>query len=89
MERHKSRQKTNPVKAIRENCIECMGGRGNIGYGKLIEECASKECNLFAFRLGNNPYRNERTLSEDHKKALIHSRVNEIPLENPSTRMNN
>ena len=89
MERYIARQETNPVKAIREMCIECMGGRGNTGYSTLIKECVVKVCPLFAFRLGKNPYLKKRELSEAHKKALIHSRVNEIPPENPSTRINN
>ena len=47
-------KKTNPVKAIREMCIECMGGGRP---SDLILHCPSKECALYEFRLGKNPYR--------------------------------
>ena len=89
MERYLAKQLKNPVKAIHEFCIECMGGRGNTGYSALIKECASKDCSLYDFRFGENPYRSERTLSADHKRALIYAMSNDIPPENPSTRMNN
>ena len=46
----------NQTKAIREKCIECMGGRENEGYLKLISNCVSPECAVFDFRFGNNPY---------------------------------
>ena len=48
------KKKTNPVKAIREMCIECMGGGCP---SELILHCPSKECALYEFRLGKNPYR--------------------------------
>ena len=37
-------------------CIECMGGRENEGYLKLISNCGLPECAVFDFRFGNNPY---------------------------------
>jgi hypothetical protein len=63
MDRWIPKQQKNPVKAIREMCIECMGG------GKpfdLIEGCVSKECALFTFRLGSNPYR--KTMSDARRE---------------------
>ena len=56
MERYKPKKYKSPAKAIREMCIECMGGRENEGYLKFIENCSSPECALFEFRFGNNPY---------------------------------
>jgi len=44
----------NPVKAIREMCVECMGGGCP---SDLITNCPSKECALYEFRFGRNPYR--------------------------------
>jgi len=52
------RKQRNPVKAIREMCIECMGGGAPYG---LIERCPSKECALYEFRFGRNPYRKPPT----------------------------
>jgi len=47
----------NPVKAIREKCIECMGGRGTgQNVSKLISECASPRCPVYEFRFGSNPH---------------------------------
>ena len=53
-ERWVAKKQTNPVKAIREMCIECMGGGCP---SELISNCPSKECALYEFRLGKNPYR--------------------------------
>jgi hypothetical protein len=54
---HKEPKKCkSPAKAIREFCIECVGGRENEGYLKYIENCSSPECAVFDFRFGNNPY---------------------------------
>ena len=56
MDRYKPKKQKKPLKAIREFCIECMGGRENEGYLKLISNCGSPECAVFDFRFGNNPY---------------------------------
>ena len=56
MGRYKPKKYKSPAKAIREFCIECMGGRENEGYLKLISNCGSPECAVFDFRFGNNPY---------------------------------
>lgn len=71
MNRNQPKKSTNPVKAIREMCIECMGCRGSSqNYSKLIKECASSECALFDFRFGKNPYTRKRKLSTEHRIAL-------------------
>ena len=77
MERYKAKQHKNPLKAIREMCIECMGGRGSgQNYSKLIEECGSPCCPAFAFRFGTNPYKKTQTLTKEHKQALLNGRKN-------------
>ena len=64
----------NPTKAIREFCIECMGGRENEGYLKLISDCGSPDCALFEFRFGKNPY-NRKNLSDSRRTELaVHAR---------------
>ena len=57
-----------PVKAIREKCIECMGGRESDGYVKRISECVSEDCPTYAFRFGKNPYHTQ-TLTAEQRKA--------------------
>jgi hypothetical protein len=66
-ERYKGKKHKNPVKAIREHCIECMGGRGN-GYSKLIKECPSTACSLYDFRLGTNPHHSQNLTDEQKKQ---------------------
>ena len=71
MNRYKPRQLTSPVKAIREMCIECMGGRGaGQNYSKMIEDCSSLHCGLYNFRFGKNPFVKRPELSEERKLAL-------------------
>ena len=58
----------NPVKAIREFCIECMGGRQNDDYMQHIKDCGSSDCALFDFRLGNNPHHKQNLTKEQRKE---------------------
>ena len=67
--RYKPQKKTIPIKAIREMCIECMGGRDNPRFTKLIETCGSPECALYFLRFGTNPYRSKLSLSDKERKA--------------------
>lgn len=55
---------TNPVKAIREFCIQCYGG-----YKSEVKTCPSERCPLYAFRMGTNPYRKKRELTDEAKCA--------------------
>lgn len=55
---------TNPVKAIREFCIQCYGG-----YKAEVKTCPANTCPLYAFRMGKNPYRKKRELTDDQRKA--------------------
>jgi hypothetical protein len=68
MERYKPKKHKNPLKAIRENCIECMGGRDSEGYAKAIRECGSLNCALFEFRFGKNPFLSQNLTDEQRKE---------------------
>ena len=68
MNRYKPKKKKNPVKAIREHCIECMGGRESEGHLKRITECASTNCALFDFRFGTNPHHKQNLTDEQRKE---------------------
>ena len=68
-----------PLKAIREKCVECMGGRESDGYVKRISECVSADCPIYEFRFGKNPYHTQTLTAEQRKErgerlrtALIH-----------------
>lgn len=54
--------KTNPVKVIRENCLDCIGS-----YTEIEKCTAEKTCKLWPFRMGKNPYRKKVEMSEERK----------------------
>lgn len=54
----------NPVKAIREFCLECCGDSPS-----GVKECTSVNCPLYPFRLGRNPYRAKREMTDEQKEA--------------------
>ncbi len=54
----------NPVKVIRDKCLDCC-----TGSSKEVEVCAVKKCPLWPFRFGRNPYREKRELSEEQRRA--------------------
>lgn len=56
---------TNPVKAVRAFCLECSGGSP-----AEVKSCPREVCPLFPFRLGKNPYRQRREMSEEEKLVL-------------------
>ena len=56
---------TNPVKAIREKCLDCCCGQAN-----EVKLCRRERCALHPFRFGKNPYRAKREMTEEQKKAL-------------------
>jgi len=54
----------NPVKAIRAFCIDCCGGSYN-----EVKLCTAPNCALYPFRLGKNPYRTKREMTEEQRIA--------------------
>ena len=52
----------NPVKAIRAKCIDCCGAED---YIKRIAECEITKCALHPFRMGKNPYREKKEITEE------------------------
>lgn len=56
---------TNPVKAIRKKCLDCCCGSSD-----EVKSCAITECMLHPFRLGKNPFRAKRELSDEQKEAI-------------------
>ena len=55
---------TNPVKAIRAFCLECVETYND------VKNCTSPTCPLYAFRMGKNPYRTKREYTEEQKAAM-------------------
>ncbi len=57
-------ENTNPLRAIKLKCLDCSTYNIN-----EIKECPVKNCSLYPFRLGKNPFR-KRELSEEERKKL-------------------
>jgi hypothetical protein len=51
-----------PGKAIRAKCLDCSGNSSD-----EVKCCPVIDCPLWAFRLGKNPYRTPRVLTEEQK----------------------
>jgi hypothetical protein len=47
-----SKIQTNPVKVIREKCIDCC-----CGSVYEVAKCTAEKCPLWPWRMGKNPYR--------------------------------
>ena len=56
---------TNPVKTIRKKCLDCC-----CGSTEEVKSCEITDCWLHPFRLGKNPFRAKRELSDEQKEAI-------------------
>ena len=56
--------KTNPVKAIREKCLDCC-----CGSSYEVGLCSIINCPIYPFRFGKNPFRQKRELTEEQRAA--------------------
>ena len=56
------------VKAIRRNCVECMGGSF-----VAVEDCQTSDCPLYVFRMGRNPFRISRKSAVKRVSFLVGS----------------
>ena len=53
----------NPLRAIREKCIDC-----SCGDNSEVRKCVAVDCALWPYRMGKNPFRKKRELSMDEKR---------------------
>ena len=60
---------TSPLKAIRFFCLWCCKESQ-----QEVRLCPATECPLHDFRMGRNPFRKPKTLSEEQKQALASAR---------------
>lgn len=58
-------ENTNVTRAIKLKCLDCSTYNIN-----EIKECPVKECPLYPFRLGKNPFRKKKELSEEERHKL-------------------
>ncbi len=52
----------NPLKAIREKCLDCC-----CGNAAEVRKCVAVDCPLWPFRMGTNPFRKKRELTPEQK----------------------
>lgn len=55
---------TNPLKAIRKKCLDCCLDQSN-----EVKLCPAEDCPLWPFRMGKNPFRKKRSLTDEQKAA--------------------
>lgn len=55
---------TNPIKAIRAKCLDCCCDQSN-----EVKLCPAEDCPLWPFRMGKNPFRQKRILTDEQKAA--------------------
>ena len=55
---------TNPVKVIKLKCMDCC-----CGQWEEVKQCPAESCPLWPFRLGKNPYRKKKELTEEQLEA--------------------
>ena len=58
----------NPLRAIREKCLDC-----SCQQPIEVKECTVATCALYPFRMGKNPYRAKRVMSPE---AVARAKVN-------------
>lgn len=59
------KQITNPIKAIKAYCLNCVGGQRS-----EVDLCPCTHCELHAFRTGVNPYRKKREIDKNTRVIL-------------------
>lgn len=52
------------LKVIRAKCIDCSGGST-----AEVRDCAVTKCPLHPYRMGSNPFRAKRVLTEEQRNA--------------------
>ena len=56
----------NPLRAIREKCLDC-----SCQQPIEVKECTVATCALYPFRLGKNPFRAKRVMSVEAKAKAM------------------
>ena len=60
-----------PLKAVRQYCLEC-----SCGSKKEVRLCECKDCSLYPFRFGKNPFQSRVLSEEEH--AVLQSRAQKM-----------
>jgi hypothetical protein len=54
----------NPLKAIRERCMDCC-----CGSASEVRKCTAVMCPSWFYRMGTNPFRAKRALTDEQRQA--------------------
>jgi hypothetical protein len=55
----------NPLEAIRARCLDCCCDQPS-----EVRKCVAIDCPSWPFRVGTNPFRAKRSLSDEQKREL-------------------
>ena len=58
-------REANPLKALRARCLDCC-----CGSSAEVRKCTAVACPLWPFRMGTNPFRAKRVLSDEQKQTM-------------------
>ena len=64
-----STTKTDLLKTIRQKCLDCV-----CFQPREVELCPSEHCALWPFRMGKDPYKTPRQMSDAQRKVLAEAR---------------
>lgn len=53
------------LKAVRAKCLDCCGGSP-----AEVRECEITHCDLHPYRMGKNPFRQKRVLTDEQKAVM-------------------
>ena len=81
--KEKAKQCTNPLKAIKAFCAECIGST------QTGKECAHAPCPLFDFREGKNPRKQPKKLTEARRRQMAENMVRVRSMKLPENQIKN
>jgi hypothetical protein len=55
----------NPLKALRARCLDCCCGNAS-----EVRKCTAVGCPSWAFRMGINPFRQKRLISDEQRRVM-------------------
>jgi hypothetical protein len=55
----------NPLKALRARCLDCCCGNAT-----EVRKCVAVDCPSWPFRMGANPFRAKREISDERKREM-------------------
>lgn len=59
-------QKMSLLKVIRNHCLSCC-----CESAKEVRLCPAVECRLHPYRMGKNPFRKSRVLTEEQRQGIV------------------